>query len=177
MYLHSILLLAHCWTGVFAKRKLWCTCCTCSSTPTLRCAPHLQCTGSSNLTALILLGALWQVARCSVARALLLGALWLSALWLSALLLGALLLGADCAWRVQCFGALVLSGICNFSYPCVVQVRLYSLGHLRNLDSAFSEKPVTVQRLPSKLSSLAWDHSQQVHLGNSTVPTKLLAFA
>ncbi|KAL3152751.1 hypothetical protein ABBQ38_012338 [Trebouxia sp. C0009 RCD-2024] len=41
------------------------------------------------------------------------------------------------------------------------QVRLYSSGHLHSLGSGYSEKPVTVQRLPSKLSSLAWDHSQQ----------------
>lgn len=44
-----------------------------------------------------------------------------------------------------------------------MQVRLYSLaGQVYNLNSAYTEKPVTVQRLPSKLSSLAWDHSQQV---------------
>lgn len=44
-----------------------------------------------------------------------------------------------------------------------MQVRLYSLaGHLHSLESDYSERPLLVQRLPSKLSSLAWDHNQHV---------------
>ena len=45
----------------------------------------------------------------------------------------------------------------------VMQVRLYSLaGHLHDMESASSEQPTVVQRLPSKLSSLAWEQTQQV---------------
>ena len=46
-----------------------------------------------------------------------------------------------------------------------MQVRLYSLaGHLQQHESAFTGQPLVVQRLPSKLSSLAWDHNQNVGL-------------
>ena len=46
-----------------------------------------------------------------------------------------------------------------------MQVRLYSLaGHLQQQESAFADQPLVVQRLPSKLSSLAWDHNQNVGL-------------
>ena len=56
-----------------------------------------------------------------------------------------------------------LTPVVLISCVLAVQVRLYSLaGHLHSLHSACEEKPVTIQRLPSKLSSLAWDFSQQV---------------
>ena len=59
-----------------------------------------------------------------------------------------------------------------------MQVRLYSLaGQLHNLDSAYTEKPITVQRLPSKLSSLAWDHSQQVFTQHYCGASSLLVSA
>jgi len=46
-----------------------------------------------------------------------------------------------------------------------MQVRLYSLaGRLQQHESAFTDQPLVVQRLPSKLSSLAWDHNQNVGL-------------
>ena len=45
----------------------------------------------------------------------------------------------------------------------LLQVRLYSLaGQLHSLDGPFCDQPIFVQRLPSKLSSLAWDHNQHV---------------
>lgn len=47
----------------------------------------------------------------------------------------------------------------------LMQVRLYSLaGHLQQHEPAFIDRPLVVQRLPSKLSSLAWDHNQNVRL-------------
>ena len=35
-------------------------------------------------------------------------------------------------------------------------------GVLFDLDSQANERPTIVQRMPSKLSSLAWDHNQEV---------------
>jgi len=52
-----------------------------------------------------------------------------------------------------------------------MQVRLYSLaGHLQQHESAFTDQPLVVQRLPSKLSSLAWDHNQNVGLPSVVLP-------
>ena len=57
-----------------------------------------------------------------------------------------------------------------------MQVRLYSLaGHLQQHESAFTDQPLVVQRLPSKLSSLAWDHNQNVGLPSVALPFMCLA--
>lgn len=67
------------------------------------------------------------------------------------------------AW---CFCSCAHQPVQTLSTTNGMQVRLYSSAHLHSFDSGHLEKPVTVQRLPSKLSSLAWDHSQQVHSHN-----------